>query len=553
VKLDCGSSSETRKALSRGPRVKLLLLAAAAAAILIAPAAAQADAFLSPGLADQAAAKPDAVFRVIVQGTDGRPGAAVAADVGALITARQARGSRLRRSFTSISGVSADLSGAQILELAGRQGVLAITADAPVQPTGSFSSDQLWPSVSEVKKLWPTFSSSGSGSGLNAPTIAIVDSGIEPSSKNFGNRLLAKVNLTSLPNNSTLDGRGHGTFVASVAAGSADRYAGAAPSARLVSIDVIDDAGMGLTSDVIAGADWILQNKDKYKIRVANFSLTGSTPSTFRFDPLDRAVEKLWFSGVVVVTAAGNYADTKPGVLYSPGNDPFVITVGADDAAGTVPAGDDFPAPWSSYGSTLDGFLKPEISAPGRMLVGAVPSSSTLAAERPDRIVEPGYMAMSGTSFAAAVVSGIAADILALHPTWTPDKVKGALMQSARPLTLGPPHAGGVGEVTAYGASNVADPPNPNRALNRFVIPDPAGGSIPVFDQATWTTAALADPNWDAATWTTATWTTATWTTAYWNAATWTTATWTTATWTTATWTTATWTTATWTTSSDLS
>ena len=192
--------------------------------------------------------------------------------------------------------------------------------------------------------------------------------------------------------------------------------------------------------------------------------------------------------------------------------------------------------------------MKPEVSAPGRMLIGAVPQSSTLAQERPDRMVAPGYLTMSGTSFAAAIVSGAAADILALHPGWTPDQVKGALMVSARPLSDDPPSGAGFGEITADGAAKVSDPPNPNLALNRFLIADPHGGPIPVFDEARWTTIAQNDPLWDAATWTTATWTTATWTTATWTTATWTTATWTTATWTTATWTTATWTTATWTT-----
>ena len=88
-------------------------------------------------------------------------------------------------------------------------------------------------------------------------------------------------------------------------------------------------------------------------------------------------------------------------------------------------------------------------------------------------------------------------------------------------------------------------------ALDQFIGPDPNGGALPVFDQATWTTAAQNNPSWDAATWTTATWTTATWTTATWTTASWEAATCTSATWTTATWTTATWTTATWTTASD--
>lgn len=513
--------------------MKLFLLAASVA-VLIAPSTAFADATLSQGLRDQAAANPDAVFKVIVQGEPGHKSKAIGDEVIRETATEPGKGAGLKRRFLSIDGVSADLTGKQILELARRPGILAITADTPVEAAGSFSNNQLWPYASEVAPLWPTVSNGS----LTVPTIAVVDSGIEPGRKDFGSRILAQVNLCSLSPNSAGDGRGHGTFVASIAAGSAGRYAGSSPSAKLVSLDVIDDTGMGLTSDVIAAADWILKNRNRYTIRVANFSLTGSGPSSFRFDPLDKAVERLWFSGVVVVAAAGNYGDQLPGVLSAPANDPFVITVGANDVAGTVPVADDFPAPWSSYGSTLDGFLKPEVSAPGRMLIGAVPATSTLARERPDRIVEPGYMAMSGTSFAAAIVSGAAADILAMHPNWTPAQVKGALMRTARPLSLGRPFAAGMGEISAYAAAHETNPPNPNAGLNKFLIPDPNGGTIPVFDQATWTTAAQANPAWNAATWTTAAWSAATWTTATWTTATWTTATWTTATWTTATWTT---------------
>jgi len=543
VHFDRGIRSREKTAPARGSRMKLFLLAASVAA-LIAPSAALADAALSPGLRDHAAANPNAVFRIIVQGDSGSETKALADDVNAVAKADRGHGNGVTRRFLSIDGVSAELTGHQILRLADNQGIATITEDTPVHVTSSLSNDQLWPYSSEVAPLWPTFSNSS----LKVPTIAVVDSGIDDRRKDFGNRVMAEVDLTSLPNNSVGDGRGHGTFVASIAAGSARGYAGASPNAKLVSLDVIDDSGMGMTSDVIAAADWVIQNKARYNIRVANFSLTGSAPSTFRFDPLDKAVERLWLSGVVVVAAAGNYADQQPGVMFAPGNDPFVITVGADDVAGTVPVRDDFPAPWSSYGSTLDGFLKPEVSAPGRMLIGAVPSNSTLAQERPDRIVAPGYMAMSGTSFSTALVSGAAANILAMNPRWTPDQVKGALMHTARPLGLGPQFAAGIGEVSAYAAAQATNPPNPNAALNRFLIPNPNGEAIPVFDEATWTTAALSDPAWNAATWTTATWTTATWTTAAWSAATWTTATWTTATWTTATWTTATWTTATWTT-----
>jgi serine protease AprX len=245
------------------------------------------------------------------------------------------------------------------------------------------------------------------------------------------------VNLSSLPGNSAGDGRGHGTFVAAIAAGSALKYAGAAPTAPIVSIDVMDDRGMALVSDVIAACDWILANKAQHNIRVANFSLHAASPANLRFDPLNRAVEKLWFSGVVVVAAAGNYGtgSVASGMPYAPGNDPFVITVGAADINGTVNSRDDFTAPWSAWGYTVEGFAKPDLAAPGRYMTAAVPAFSTLALERPANVVAPGYMQLSGTSFSAPAVAGAAAALLARNPGWTPDQVKGALMVSAAAAT----------------------------------------------------------------------------------------------------------------------
>src|ERR1051325_3565353 len=154
--------------------------------------------------------------------------------------------------------------------------------------------------------------------------------------------------------------------------------------------------------------DWIQANKAKYNIKVVNISVMGSESSSFMYDPLDKAVEKLWLNGIVVVTAAGNYATNgaQSGVLYAPANDPFVLTVGATDVASSGATGDDFAAPWSAWGPTNDGFMKPEISAPGRYMNGAVPTAgSPMLSAHPERQVAPGYMWMSGTSFAAPVVS----------------------------------------------------------------------------------------------------------------------------------------------------
>jgi serine protease AprX len=283
---------------------------------------------------------------------------------------------------------------------------------------------------------------------------------------------------------------------------------------------------------VIAAADWILANKAQYGIKVANFSLHSSVANSFMYDPLDKAVEKLWFNGVVVVAAAGNYGfpDHASGVLYAPGNDPFVITVGASDTGKSVSTNDDTSAPWSAWGYTLDGFAKPDVSAPGRYMVGPVPVTATLYSERPDHIVDPGYMELSGTSFAAPIVSGIAALILGNAPTLTPDQVKGALLLGAKPLPKATDMSEGAGEVNAGKSIQLKNPPAANKALTKFVVTDAVTGS-PVFDAASWASAAKADASWASASWSDASWSSASWASASWAAASWSDASWASASW----------------------
>jgi serine protease AprX len=298
-------------------------------------------------------------------------------------------------------------------------------------------------------------------------------------------------------------------------------------------LDVMDDSGMARTSDVIAAAEWIYQHKDEKNIRVANFSLHSTVPSNFTKDPLDKAVEKLWFGGVTVVVAAGNYGhpDGPSGVPFAPGNDPFVITVGAADLEGSVAIRNHDVPSWSAYGYTYDGFRKPELAAAGRYVVGPVPANSTLLAQKPLNAVAPGYMRLSGTSFASPIVAGAAAQILARHPSYTPDQVKGALMQAARFIPEAPPGSAGVGELNALRAAALSRAPNPNLALNRFVVPDPTGGTTPVFDSVSWTDAANASVSWDAVSWSDVSWSDASWTAVSWSDVSWSDVTWSDVTW----------------------
>ena len=478
-----------------------------------------APTYVDPILLAKAETTPNALVKVIIQGDLGK-GAAHAND--AFHDVQERSGSQpaeqVKDSYNFVNSVAATLKAKKVLQLARMPG-LTVTFDAPVKLSGTVTtlptSKHLWPTAAGVKPLW----GNRPATGQRMPTIAIVDSGIDKNRPDFDNgaRVIDDVVITQLKPNSSGDGRGHGTFVAGIAAGSARDQAGAAPQANLISLDVMDDSGMARTSDVIAAAEWIYEKRVDRNIKVANFSLHSTMPSNFMNDPLDRAVEKLWFGGVTVVVAAGNYGkpDGPSGIPYAPGNDPFVITVGAVDLEGSVNIRRHDVPNWSAYGYTKDGFRKPELAAAGRYMIGPVPSAATLRGAKPENVVDAGYMRLSGTSFAAPVVAGAAAQLLLDHPTWTPDQVKGALMQRARYIPDAPPGSAGVGEINAARSTMLSSPPNPNAALNRFVKPNLLTG-LKEFDGAAWYAAAKANVSWDSVSWSDVSWTDVSWTDVSW-------------------------------------
>jgi serine protease AprX len=490
-----------------------------------------ASTYIDPVLLAKAEASPNALVKVIIQST-GREGEANEA-CDAFHDVQDRSGSRpaevLNRKFKFVGSVAVTLKARKVLQLAHVPN-MTVTYDAPVKLSATtapvtYSSKHVWPTAAGVKPMW----GNRPMTGTTMPTIAIVDSGIEKNRPDFdmGVRVTDEVVITKLEPNSAGDGRGHGTFVAGIAAGSAKDQAGAAPQADLISLDVMDDAGMARTSDVIAAAEWIYQYREQKNIKVANFSLHSTMPSNFTNDPLDKAVEKLWFGGVTVVAAAGNYGkeDGPSGVPYAPGNDPFVITVGAVDLEGSVNVRRHDIPNWSAYGYTKDGFRKPELAAAGRYMVGPVPAAATLLTAKPENNLGGGYMRLSGTSFAAPVVAGAAAQLLIEHPNWTPDQIKGALMQRARYIPEAPPGSAGVGEINAARSSMLATPPNPNAALNEFLKLDSLLGTTE-FDGAAWRAAAKASASWDSVSWSDASWSDVSWTDVSWTDVSWSDASW---------------------------
>ena len=532
-----------------------LALVATALIALAAAGNASAAPFVPKGLLEGAAKNPLQTVHVIVVAAPG---------VTTHDLKQELRKSLLRvgsKRFTSVSvrkeyevipALALEMPAAYLLLLATNPRIHSITPDGQVAQQAAFTPLELWPEVVRADELWPA----GESDGPRPPAIAIVDSGIEDSVADFDRRIVARVSTTSFSSgNAGSDAFGHGTMVASIAAGASSSYPGVAPTARIIALRAVDGEGRSRIADVLEAADWIYRNRISKGIGVVNFSIRSTHPNWGFYDPINLAVERLWQTGTVVVASAGNGGDQR--MLYAPASDPFIITVGAADTAGTVTTADDFDAPWSSRGYTAEGFAKPELTAPGRRIVAAVPAQSYLARTFADRVVAPGYMWMSGTSFSAPIVSGAAAQLLARHPDWSPDQVKGALMLTARTLPRAAPLSAGVGEIDVAAAAALQNPPNPNENLYDFVRQDSRGR--PYFDAPAWNAHVLADATWTSATWTSATWTSATWTSATWTSAawdaaarsdaTWTSATWTSATWTSATWTSATWTSATWTSS----
>src|SRR2546423_629673 len=334
-------------------------------------------------------------------------GAPSAAHDGAV----QAKGGRKRGSFDLMNMIVADVPRSSLAALAARDDVDYISADRPVhanidlvtESTGAAQAQAGAPGAPAVD-----------GKGV---AIAILDSGISANHPDFAtnkkSRVIAAVDFTG--SNATGDPYGHGTGVAGMVAGNGagsngyeGNYAGSAPGANLVDVRVLDNTGAGLISNVIAGLNWVIQNRDRYNIRVVNMSLGAAPEESFHLDPVCKAVERAVLANIVVVVSAGNRgrteeivgqnADGSPiyrlayGGINSPGNSPYAITVGATDTHGTVKRSDDTIASFSSKGPTpLDRLAKPDIVAPGRRVIAPMSQewNAALPIQFPEKIVLP--------------------------------------------------------------------------------------------------------------------------------------------------------------------
>ena len=350
-----------------------------------------------------------------------------------------------------VNGLVASLDHNGILALSNRSDVVYISRDRSV----GLLADSAAPAVN-APVAW---SSNYIGNGIG---VALIDSGVNKhkdlNSTGWFSSSRITYNQSFLSTWSSSDQYGHGTHIAGLIAGNGasstgNQYSrtlkGIAPGAHILNLRVLDANGAGTDSSVIAAIQTAIALKSIYNIRVINLSLGRGVYESYKLDPLCQAVERAWRAGIVVVVAAGNDGRYLPtggyGTINSPGNDPYVITVGAMKTMDTPGRDDDEIASYSSKGPTLiDHIVKPDIVAPGNLLVSTELPGVTLEQTEAGNVVpysfymyggssapSTSYFTLSGTSMATGVVSGMVADLLQAHPALTPDQVKARLMKSA--------------------------------------------------------------------------------------------------------------------------
>ena len=358
----------------------------------------------------------------------------------------QSNGAQLHRKLSVVRAASFFILASRLSALENNPDVAFVTLDHPLK-----GADDYTDSAANVSAAW---SAGYDGTGIG---VAVIDSGVNDShadlldSTESYSRVVYHQDFTGTAT-SNLSGAqydlyGHGTHVAGIIGGngylSAGRFAGVAPNVNFVDLRALDANGSGSDSSVIAAIQQAIALKDTYNIRVINLSLGRGIPLSYTVDPLCKAVEAAWKSGIVVVVAAGNYGRLSVsgsngfGTITAPGNDPLVLTVGAMKSMTTYSRNDDRKASFSSKGpTTYDHVVKPDIMAMGNDVVSLAAPGATLETAHPQFLVTGNdgnndYFRLSGTSMATPVVSGAVALMLEQNSSLTPDQVKARLMKTA--------------------------------------------------------------------------------------------------------------------------
>ena len=363
-------------------------------------------------------------------------------------------------------GAVIEANAAEVERIAADAAYAHMSGDLPVRSSMSVSNkstaaDQTRAGTSGLLGLL------GGISGVTGKNIgvALIDSGIASGHKALYGKVKKRVNYVQ-DGSTSLDPFGHGTHIAGLIAGSASASVtktytgGIAPGAHLVDIRVLGADGTGLTSDVIAGIDWVIANWKTYNIRIINLSLGHAVMESSDTDPLCLAVKRAVDAGIVVIASSGNRGKTDTGQpilggVTSPGNSPYAVTVGALNTWQTVDRSDDSVTTYSSRGPTrFDLAVKPDVVAPGNKIVSLKSAGSYLPTAYPTTHVagssSNAYMRLSGSSMATGVVAGGAALLLQGNSGYTPRQIKLLLQTGSSYLVRDGLVAGGAGSVNIW-------------------------------------------------------------------------------------------------------
>ncbi|UQX88428.1 S8 family serine peptidase [Jatrophihabitans telluris] len=221
---------------------------------------------------------------------------------------------------------------------------------------------------------------------------------------------------------------------------------GVAPDAGLLSLKLATTDGSTDVSQVIAALDWVTEHQTSQngsKVRVVNLSFGTDSVQSYQLDPLAAAAENAWRHGLVVVVSGGNDGNGF-GRLTNPALDPYVIAVGASDNNHTVAGWAKPTVAAFSNGGTAARHV--DLLAPGTSVASLRAPGSNVDVNHPEGLVSGDTTGRlfrgSGTSQAAAVVSGSVALLLQAYPNLTPDQVKALLTSSATPVAASALYAG---------------------------------------------------------------------------------------------------------------
>ncbi|HEY1012507.1 MAG TPA: S8 family peptidase, partial [Herpetosiphonaceae bacterium] len=469
---------------------------------------------------------PERLVRVIVQGSS-------ASQAGQMVSQG---GGTVMNELEIIDGVSASVPASAIrrLELAG----LRVTPDYGVLSTGASDreggntrNEELYPSAASG-----TMGLADRGITGEGVTIAYVDSGFpELASAGQWDRRVDQRTLYAEQSDrfvvyrdllhaggqiiNSSDPYGHGTHIVMTSADNR-RFrpargqhtpVGIAPEANIVMVRALDAEGKGSYSTVIEAIDWIVANKNRYGIRVLNLSIDSYVLAPYWADPLNQAVMKAWQADLTVIAAAGNRGPQAMTVGV-PGNNPYVITVGAIKSGRYTDSGYDQLAGYSGAGPTESRFVKPDVVTPASQTIAVMGKDSALAGTSAALLVDDqtkpqlkignlknrdyAYYKVSGTSMAAAQVSGIVALMLQDEPNLTNNQIKQRLTATALPAGTGTA-AGysiwqqGAGRVQAALAVDSTSTASANQGMNIAADLNYASGThylgSTVYDEATGT------------------------------------------------------------------